>query len=187
MHPIFVSSGDAAAVPIHCVTRATWPDFRAGLDAPARAFAEAAGFEPRAGRHLLLPAPDGSLASVLFGVAADDDPSRDPFAAGVLPGLLPNGTYRLDNLPGDARVAALAFALGSYRFARYRKGDDKQVRLALPAGVDGEDLSRIVDGVFLARDLINTPTNDMGPAELEAAARRLADQHGAAVRAIVGD
>jgi len=187
MHPIFVSPGDAAAVPIHCVTRATWPDFRAGLDAPSRAFADAAGFEPRAGRHLLLPAPDGSLAGVLFAVAADDEPARDPFAAGVLPGVLPNGTYRLDNLSGDARGAALAFALGSYRFMRYRTPDDKRVRLVLPAGADGADLSRVVHGVFLARDLINTPTNDMGPAELEAAAGQLAGQHGAGIRTIVGD
>ncbi len=187
MHRIFVSPGDSAAVAIRCVTPETWPDVRAGLDAPARAFADAAGFEPRAGRHLMLPAPDGTLGGVLFAMDAPDKSARDPFAAGALPGLLPNGTYRLADLPGDARVAALAFALGSYEFSRYRKPSDRQVRLALPAGVDGEDLSRIVDGVFLARDLINTPTNDMGPAELETAARRLAEQHGAAIRTIVGD
>ena len=187
MHPIFVVSRDPAAVAIRCVTPATWTDIRAGLDVPTRAFADAAGFEPRAGRHLLLPARDGSLAGVLFGLDAADNPARDPFAAGALPGLLPNGTYRLDDPPGEARLAALAFALGSYRFSRYRKRDDKEVRLALPDGVDGEDLSRIVEGVFLARDLINTPTNDMGPAELEAAARQLAGQHGATVRSIVGD
>src|SRR5215467_5007419 len=148
MHSTF-SPGDPAAVAIRCVTQKTWPDIRADLAAPARAFAEATGFEPRAGRHLLLPAADGSLAGVLFGVAAEDDPARDPFAAGVLPGVLPSGAYRLADPPGDARVAALAFALGSYRFSRYRKPDDKQVRLSLPAGVDGEDLSRIVEGVFL--------------------------------------
>src|SRR5438270_5430988 len=131
MHSVFVDPTASTAVAIRCVTPATWPDVRAGLAAPARAFADAAGFEPRAGRHLLLPAADGSLAGVLFGVDAQDNPARDPFAFGALPGLLPNGTYWLDDPPGDARVAALAFALGSYRFTRYRKGDDKQVRLAL--------------------------------------------------------
>ncbi len=83
--------------------------------------------------------------------------------------------------------AALAFALGSYRFTRYRKQDGKEVKLELPGNVDGEDLSRIVDGVTLARDLINTPANDLGPAELEAAARTLAARHGAEVRAVVGE
>src|SRR6201999_4274636 len=69
----------------------------------------------------------------------------------------------------------------------YRKGDDKTVVLEVPANVDGEDLSRMVEGVFLARDLINTPANDMGPPELEEAARSLAQRHGADMRSIVGD
>jgi leucyl aminopeptidase len=186
MHPIFVVPG-AAAVPIRLVTAATWTATRAGLDAPARGFADAAGFEPRAGRHLLLPAADGSLAGVLFGLDAEDNPARDPFLPGRLPGLLPQGTYRFADPPGDVRLAALAFALGSYQFSRYRKPDAKEVRLEIPGGVDGEDLTRIVEGVFLARDLINTPANDMGPAELEAAARRLAEQHGARIQSVVGD
>jgi leucyl aminopeptidase len=103
-----------------------------------------------------------------------------------LPGLLPAGTYRFANAPHDARLAALAFALGTYRFARYRKAEDKDIRLELPAGVDGADLTRIAEGVWLARDLINTPANDMGPPELESAARALATRHGASLRAIVG-
>jgi leucyl aminopeptidase len=186
MHPILVPPG-AATVPVRFVTPATWADIRGGLDAPARAFADAAGFEPRAGRHLLLPGPDGGLAGVLFGLDADDHPARDPFLAGRLPGLLPKGTYRFVDSPGDGRLAALAFALGSYQFARYRKPDAKEVRLEIPGGVDGEDLTRVIEGVFLARDLINTPANDMGPAELEAAARRLAEQHGARIQSVVGD
>ena len=186
MHPILVPPG-AAAVPVRFVTPATWADIRAGLDAPARAFADAAGFEPRAGRHLLMPAPDGGLAGVLFGLDAEDNPARDPFLPGRLPGLLPKGTYRFVDPPGEARLAALSFALGSYQFSRYRKPDAKDVRLEIPGAVDGEDLTRIIEGVFLARDLINTPANDMGPAELEAAARRLAEQHGARIQSVVGD
>ena len=186
MHPIFAPPG-TTAIPVRCVTAATWPSVRAGLDAPTRAFADAAGFEPHAGRHLLLPASDGSLSGVLFGCDAQDKPARNPFAAGQLPGLLPDGTYRLIDPPGDARLAALAFALGSYQFARYRKRDGKDARLEAPQSVDGEDISRIVDGVFLARDLINTPANDMGPAELEAATRQLAERHGAAISVVTGD
>jgi leucyl aminopeptidase len=100
--------------------------------------------------------------------------------------LLPAGTYRFANAPHDGRLAALAFGLGSYRFARYRKAEDKEIRLELPADQDGAELRRIAAGVGLARDLINTPANDMGPAELEIAARALATQHGASFRAIVG-
>jgi len=185
MHPLFVAPGGAKSVPILFVTPATWTETRARLDPAARAFADAAGFEPRAGRHLLLPQPEGTL--VLFGLDAPDASARDPFLPGRLPGLLPKGSYRFAEPPADARLAALAFALGCYQFTRYRKADDKEIRLELPRGVDGEELSRLVEGVFLARDLINTPANDMGPAELETAARELAGRHGAQVRSIVGD
>jgi leucyl aminopeptidase len=184
MHPIFSPPGEAPTVPVTLVTAATWPEVRARLDPRDRAYAEAAGFEPRPAQHLFLVGPKGELAGVLFGL---DEAAADPFRAGALPGLLPAGHYRFANPPTNANLAALAFALGSYRFARYRKADDKSVRLELPAGVDGEDITRMVEGVWLARDLINTPANDMGPAELEYAARALATRHNAKVRAVVGD
>ncbi len=188
MHPVFLAPGEtAASVPVTFVTSATWAEFRARLDSPQRAFAEAAGFEPKAGRHLLLPGPEGGLAGVLFALEPADEPHKDPFAPGALPGVLPAGAYHFANAPHDTRLATLAFALGSYRFSRYRKPDPKNVRLALPEGVDGQDITRIVEGVWLARDLINTPANDMGPPDLEYAARALATRHGASVNAIVGE
>jgi leucyl aminopeptidase len=188
MHPIFLARGQAAAtIPITFVKAATWQDARERLPPHERAFAEAAGFEPKPGRHLLLPAPEGSVAGVLFGLEADDDPGRDPFRPGALCGLLPAGAYRFANAPHDPKLAALAFALGAYRFARYRQQDEKDVKLELPGNVDGEDLARIAEAVWLARDLINTPANDMGPPELEEAARALASRHSASLRSVVGD
>ena len=186
MHPAFVPRG-GAAVPVTFVNAATWPEHRDKLEARERAFADAAAFEPRPGRHLVLPAPDGSLASVLFALESTADTHKDPFRPGALARCLPAGTYRFANAPHDLRLAALAFALGTYRFGRYRKSEDKDVRLELPDGVDGDELSAVAEGVFLARDLINTPANDMGPAELEYAARALAASHGAHAHAIVGE
>jgi leucyl aminopeptidase len=187
MLPVYVAQRDAApAVPIWFVTPANWSEVRERFDARSRAFAEAAGFEPKAGRHLVLPDADGAIAAVLFALEADDTPHHR-FAPGRLSGLLPAGTYRFANAPHDARLAALAFALGAYRFGRYRKVEDRKVALVVPDGVDGDDLSRIVEAVTLARDLINTPSNDMGPAELEHAARALASRHGATMRTVLGD
>jgi leucyl aminopeptidase len=183
MHPIFATRS-GTAVPIWFVTDANWPALRQTLDAGAQKFADAAGFEPKPGQCLPLPGADG-VSGVLFGLGPPGQ--NDPFLPGQLPGLLPAGTYRFGNSPPDSRLAALAFALGSYRFARYRKPQAKAVRLELPDGVDGADLSRIVEAVTLARDLVNTPANDLGPSELEAAARALAARHGASVRAIVGE
>ena len=185
MHPAFATRS-GTAVPIWFVTDATWPALRHALDAPARSFADASGFEPKPAQCLLLPGA-GGISGVLFGLEPAGKPPGDPFLAGRLPALLPAGTYRFGNSLPDSRLAALAFALGSYRFARYRKAEAKEIRLELPEGVDGAELSRIVEAVALARDLVNTPANDLGPAELEAAARALGARHGAAVRTIVGE
>ena len=186
MHPIFAKLGEQA-VPILFVTAATFDKTIEIIDDRELTFLRAAGYEPKSGRHLVVPGPDGKLAGVLFGLENPDEPVKDLFRPGQLSSLLPAGTYRFANAPHDARLAALAFALGAYQFTRYRKPDERNFQLVLPEGVDGDDLTRIVEGVTLARDLINTPSNDMGPAELEDAARALAKQHGATVEVTSGD
>jgi leucyl aminopeptidase len=188
MHPVFLAPGSAATIPIWCVSASNWREIRATLDPGAAAFAEACGFEPVAGRHAFLPGADGALAGVLFA-QEDEHRPKDPFLPGKLAGALPHGGYRFANAPHDPRLAALAFALGAYRFTRYGKSRP-DVRLEPPNDPgtnDADDLSRIVEAVYLARDLINTPANDMGPDELAAAAKTLAARHGAEVQTIVGD
>ncbi len=186
MHPIFVKAGEPA-IPILFVNAATFEKTIANIDDREQVYVRATGYEPKAGRHLIVPKADGTLAGVLFGIEAADEPVKDLFRPGQLSTLLPPGTYRFANAPNDARLAALAFALNAYQFTRYRRAEARNVRLVVPEGVDGDDLTRIVEGVCLARDLINTPSNDMGPAELEEAARTLAKQHGAAVQVTSGD
>jgi leucyl aminopeptidase len=187
MHRTFLPPGKGKPVPITFVHAGTWSTTREALEQRSRAFVDAAGFEPKPGRHILLPAPQGGLGAVLFALDPLDSRNKNLFWPGALPDFLPSGDYRFANAAHDQRIAALAFALGAYRFSRYRKQDEKVVRLELPKNLDGDDLTRIVDAVFLARDLINTPANDMGPAELEQAARDLAVRHRASFRSVVGD
>ncbi len=186
MHSAFAARGAGAPLPIWFVTADSYAQVRDGLDPVARAFAVSAQFEPKPGQALLLPGKDGALSGVLFGLEPTDK-APDRFLPGRLPGLLPAGTYGFANAPHDTRLAALAFALGGYKFTRYRKAGDNAAKLVVPDGVDAAELTRIAEGVALARDLINTPANDMGPAELEEAARALGGRHGAVVRSIVGD
>jgi leucyl aminopeptidase len=185
MASIFSSGHTAAAIPIWFVTAANYAEVRERLAAGARAYADAAGFEPKPGHALVLPGTTG-LDGILFGLEGAAH-GNDPFLPGRLAQQLPNGVYRFANEPYDVRLAALALALGSYRFTRYRKAERRDFQLDLPQSLDRDELDRIVEGVTLARDLINTPANDMGPAELEDAARVLAARHGATARAIVGD
>jgi leucyl aminopeptidase len=173
------------AVPVHALTSASFPGLSATLGSRVAEWAAAAGFAAAAGEVCLVPGADGGPAAALFGLGdGTDGPS---LAAGALPTRLPAGTYRLATGFDDPALASLAWALGAYRFTRYRKATSGPRRLVLPADVDAAEIGRIADGVFLARDLVNTAANDLGPAELADAARELALSHGAVFAEIVGE
>lgn len=156
-----------------------------------RKWLEAVGFSGAAGKHVLLPAADGALAGVALGTGrAPASGSRDPslLMLGLLPQLLPAGTYHLASDVPDQTLAAVAWGLGGYRFRRYKSAEDgARPALRVPKGGDGARAHAIAEAVAFGRDLINTPANDMGPAELEDECRRLARRHGAKISAIVGD
>jgi leucyl aminopeptidase len=187
MHPVFDVPAGTAATPITFVTKSSLGAVAGTLTAQARQFVDAASYKAKPGQCLLLPSAKGGLDGVLFALEDEAAKWRDPFRPGQLPGLLPPGAYRFANAPHDARLAALAFALGSYRFARYRKAEAVDVKLQLSNEFDGEDLSRMAEAAALARDLINVPANDMGPEELADAARALADRYGAKFSCVVGE
>jgi leucyl aminopeptidase len=187
MHSVFETAPASPAIPITFVTTTTWPAVRDELAAPARQFALASEFAGKPGKYLILPSNDGEIAQIIFGLEEEDAKSRDPFRPGALPDLLPPGTYRFANAPPDSRLATLAFALGSYRFSRYRKAEASNVKLVPPDGVDVGGITRMTEAAMLARDLINTPSNDMGPQELAHAAQELATRFGASFSCIVGD
>ena len=107
--------------------------------------------------------------------------------AGKLPASLPAGAYRFAGGFDDPALASVAWALGAYRFRRYRDDGQAPRRLVLPAEVDAAEVGRIADGVWLTRDLVNTAPNDLGPAELAEVARDLATRHGAVFSEIVGE
>jgi len=183
----FETTPDAAAIPILFATKTTWTGIAKELPEPARQFAAANDFTAKPGKCLTLPGADGKIAQVVFGLEDESSKSRDLFRPGALPGLLPPGIYRFANAPHDLRLATLAFALGTYRFGRYRKNDVPDVRLVPPGGVDTADIARIAEAAALARDLINTPSNDMGPEQLAQAGQQLATRFGATFNCIVGD
>jgi leucyl aminopeptidase len=187
MPSVFETAPASSAIPITFATKATWDAICAQLAAPARQFALANGFAGKPGACLTLPSADGKIAQVLFGLEDESAKFLDLFRPGALPGLLPPGVYRFANAPHDIRLATLAFALGCYRFGRYRKNDVPDVKLVPPDGVDIADIARMAEAAGLARDLINTPSNDMGPEQLALAAEQLAKRFGADFSCIVGD
>jgi leucyl aminopeptidase len=163
-----------------------------GLSGPARAWAEANRFDGGPRKLLLLPGTAGELSGVLFGIG--DGTTGDPagpgaLLSGMLPAQLPPGLYELRGSGTDAELAAIAWGLGAYRFRRYKTASTSRemARLRLGKSVDRARVLAIVEAIWLGRALIDTPASDLGPAELEDAARKLAERHGATVRSIVGD
>ena len=159
------------------------------LKAPERAWIEASGFKANAGQLALIPSAEGGVQWALGGMGDGKDRARKRFVAGSLRGKLPEGLWRFDTrLTGpDLDEAALGWLLAGYRYARYAEAPAPKARLVAPGGVDAFRLETIASGEALARDLINTPSSDMGPEELEAAARELAKEFGASVEVTTGE
>ena len=188
MHSAFETAPATPAIPISFVTKATWEAISANLPEPSRQFARASGFTAKPGAWLALPTATGEIAQVLFGLEDATARYRDPFRTGQLPSLLPPGVYHFANVAAEqAHLATLAFALGGYRFGRYRKSERPEVKLVPPDGVDIADVARMAEAATLPRDLINTPSNDMGPQELAEAAQDLAQRFDARFTCVVGD
>ena len=184
MPDCLVADASAPSLPVHAVSPESLESFLAGPGAEAADWAKSAGFKAAAGTVLAVPGPDGRLSSVLFGLGPQA--GRPPLLAGSLATRLPAGVYRLESGFDDPALATLAFAMGAYRFTRYRTGEPG-ARLTIPPAVDADQVSRIADGVALARDLVNTPANDLGPAELADAVSDLAGRHGASLSVTDGE
>lgn len=155
----------------------------AGLESATLSWAKANGFEGQAGRVLTVPGVNGEIAGALFGLGKDEN----RLAAGKLATALPEGAWHIAGAVNEPDLTALSFLLGGYKFTRYTKKDKTSINLTLPEGADKADVKRLAKAVALARDLINTPTNDMGPVALEAAVRDVADEHKASVNVVKGD
>lgn len=169
------------ALPVHLVARDGLEAL--GLSPSTIAWAAANGFSGEAGRTLAVPGENGALAGALFGIGEGEG----ALAIGALARALPEGDWHLASAHAEPELSAIALVLGGYVFTRYGKKPGKALRFAMPSGADAGRVRRIADGVFLTRDLVNTPTSDMGPDELEKAVRSLAATHKAEVSVIKGD
>jgi leucyl aminopeptidase len=179
---------DAApdAIPVYALTPDSLSDFLAGPGADIAAFATASGFKAASGAILAAPEAGGGVGGILFGLGTDEAGDRPPHLSGKLASALPAGDYSLASGFPDIGLATLAFGLGAYRFTRYRDREPGP-RLVISPGAESARIIRIADGVWLTRDLINTPANAMGPAELALAAEDLAARHGATISVMTGD
>lgn len=167
---------------IHVVHPDGWDKWLKTQPARVRAVAAAHRLTGKPGDKAILP---GDKAEDWSALLVCDDPLESPWRFASQPGVLPNGTYRLD---GPVGAGALGWLLAQHRFDRYRKATDTEPRVLLtpePAAIDGH--IAMAQAIALVRDLIDTPASDLGPAELADATEVIAKAHKATVTITKGD
>ena len=175
----------ATAVPIVAIDRAGFAKLEASLPAATRAWLSTNGFKGAPDSLALVPGPDGRLGQVFAGVERADH----PWALAALPMALPEGVYKLaeTGLALDAEAAALSWELGAYRFDLYKKPGRAPATLWLAPSAAAERGLAQATVIAATRDLVNTPAEALGPAELARAVEVVAKQHGAKFKQVVGD
>jgi len=184
--PHFAADG-TADLPILAFGKTVFKTWLEAQPAARRGWISITGFTAEPGSVCLLPDENGTLEGALFGWDKDDF-----WSFANLPAKLPAGAWRIDSVlpPAQANVAALAWGLAQYQFGRYKStqpDDATKPRLTWPAAADRDQVLRLLSAIGLARDLVNTPANDLGPEELANVAAGLAQKHGADFRVVVGD
>jgi leucyl aminopeptidase len=187
-------SGAIRALPLYCVSEADLAAWRDGRPAPERNWLAGSGFQAERGKWSLLPDAAGASTGVVIGLGkqAPADASAWFWLGAALADRLPYGSYALS---GSASIVqplpfTLGWTYGGYRYQRYvtpRATQPRRPHLEPPAGVDARYVAAATAAAAWARDLINTPSNDLGPAELEREASLLAARHGGTVQVTQGD
>ena len=186
MTDILLTRAEGDVTPIHALTEAALEAFLAGRSPALARLAKLQGFKAKTGQVLVAPDGEGDVALVGLGAGA----RADGMALRALPVKLPAGDYRLATpIEGVTTGAvALAWLLGAYAFDRYRKTPaEPRARLVVGEAEDLAEARQLAQACALARDLINIPANDMGPVQLEMAAREVAEAFGAEIVVVTGD
>lgn len=188
MSVLFKKTG-AGQVPIRLIDPRAFDAWKAAAGpSPVPAWLTSTGFKAAPDTFALVPDGQGGVAQVWVGVRSADH----PYALAALPRALPEGRYRLasDGGPGlkvDPFAAALSWSLGSYAFDRYKAPRRPAAELVMPLSAAARRGAEVAAVIAATRDLINTPAEHLGPAELADAVKAVATAHGAKVKVVVGD
>jgi leucyl aminopeptidase len=190
----FAAKANAKTIPIVALTSKAYKDWHKRQPKGTQAWLDTTEFKPEAGNVTLLPGKDGAVSKVVLGLGTpSSDPGNDPnkaalWAYAALPGKLPKGRYEFEGelAASEANDAALGWALATYSFDRYLRKPKSFPTLVWPKHADRKAVERTRNATFLARDLVNTPAADLGPAEFVEQAAIVAGKFGAELEVTVG-
>jgi leucyl aminopeptidase len=186
MTETLIATPVAPTTPIHALTQSALETWLQTASPDVAQFVDFGGFKAKDGQVCQVPGEEGRAQLVLFGLGE----AGSAAAFRGLPGKLNPGDYRIASAPNDIDLqeAAIQWALGAYRFDRYKaKRGEPHPQLLVSDGVDLDEARHIGHACALARDMVNTPANDMGPLQIETIAREIAAQYAARIKVVTGD
>lgn len=180
----FAARSTAKTITIDAVNKSEFRSYLKKQNKMTQAWVKGGNFKGQAGRVLRVPARDGSTAKYILGLGDE----LTPWSFARIPEVLPKGRYEIGRKldAEQATHAAIAWGLATYRFTRYRAANKKFGQLVWPENADVDLAKRTITAIGLGRDLVNTPAEDLGPAELAQAVKDLGAAHGAKVKVISG-
>jgi len=170
------------SIPITVLAQKDFSHWLAKQNQFVKGWLASTGFKAESGALSLLPDASGKLTRVVC-IVSD---AKNFWAVGQLSTSLPEGIYSFAEVTNETD-AAVAWGLGAYQFSRYKKFSRLPARLILSKKCDAKSVFNQVESIYLVRDLINTPTDDMGPSEFSTAMAKLAKEFKANFKQIVGD
>ena len=187
--PLTFAPATPDAIDLHVLSSDAVKGWLAAQSLEVVSWVEANSFSGSIGQALVIPAADGSPAMAIAGYGTPATRARGRFALASAASKLPRGDYQIaGGIPEDQlENEALGWLLSGYRFDRYKTLAPMAAKLVAPEGADATRIEVIAEGEALTRTLINTPASDMGPPDLEQAARDLAQSHGAHIDVTAGE
>ena len=183
MQELAISRKKSGGIPVWRISPENVSRINELISPQAARWARQTGFTGAKNQISMLSNSDGKLIGIMAGLGR----TPNPLNLGILASRLPEGDFRIEGELADPDLAALGWLLGAYRFQNYRKAENGQARLILPKACNASAVRRTVQACYFVRDLINIPANDLGPDQLEHAARGLARAQKASISVIKGD
>ncbi|CUK08805.1 Cytosol aminopeptidase [Ruegeria denitrificans] len=183
----FASPSDLS-LPLHVIAQTDLDGWLNNHPDRVATWIKASGFTGALGQVALIPGPDGAPYFAVAGYGKTTGRARRRFPLAAAVESLPEGTYHIaSGVPPEAMdTECLGWLLTGYAFDRYAKQSPSKARLVAPDGLDATQIEVLAQAEALTRDLVNTPTADMGPDQLQAAAESLAQEFGASCDVIKG-
>ncbi|SRR5579883_535561 len=170
------------SVPVYIVSQTDFPKWIKKQPKFFQSWLVSNGWRGEPGNVSLVPNEKGELQAVISCVLDENF-----WCTGNLPYLLPEGIYHIENVSHDnMQRMAIAWGLGAYQFTRYKKPLRNPAKLVLTKTLSAE-VKHIVESIYLVRDLINMPTDHLGPSELGNVVTEFSKKNSAKTKQIIGE